>query len=273
MTADAYRSKAASAADASHEFEPSLLQMFDKFKVDERVRTLLKQLDISSLEDVGLHADDEKQVWEAFCEPAGLSKTDIADMGQKVACKKLWLAGRKVAGADSVTGGASSSGGSAPDDDAPLPPGTTETLQELWFKRHAFHLNGSRLVTDGLFNKIYRRIHAKPKKLEPIMLEKVRLQCNPLLDSKKGIVILGKNVQEHEEINDVVPNTHGIYLRVRAVFSILSYVTVQDASWFSFGDCENFCDLILDLLNRTYSGKTLPRFILLWLSSRELTSP
>ena len=89
------------------------------------------------------------------------------------------------------------------------------------------------------------------------MLEKVRLQCNPLLDSKKGIVILGKNVQEHEEINDVVPNTHGIYLRVRAVFSTLSYVTVQDASWFSFGDCENFCDLILDLLNRTYSGNGL----------------
>ena len=121
----------------------------------------------------------------------------------------------------------------------------------MWFKRHAFHLNGSRLVTDGLFNKIDRRIQAKPKKVEPIMLEKVRLQCNPMLDSKKGIVILGRNVHEHEEINDVVPNTHGIYLRVRAVFSTLSYVTVQDSSWFLFWDCENFCDLILDLPNRT----------------------
>ena len=61
----------------------------------------------------------------------------------------------------------------------PFPPGTAETLQDVWFKRHNFHLNGSRLVTDGLFNKIYRRSHAKPKKLEPIMLEKIRLQCNP----------------------------------------------------------------------------------------------
>ena len=254
---DSSRSKAAAAAEDSHEFEPSLLQMFEKFKVDDRVKTFLGRLNIQTLEDVGLHADDEKQVWEAFCEPAGLSKTDIGDMGQKVACKKLWLAGRKVAGADSVTGGAPSPGGSAPDDDAPLPPGTTETLQEMWFKRHAFHLNGSRLVTDGLFDKVDRRIHAKPKKLEPIMLEQVRLQCNPMLDSKKGIVILGRNVHEHEEMNDVVPNTHGIYLRVRAVFSTLSYVTAQDSSWFSFGDCENFCDLILDLLNRTYSGNGL----------------
>ena len=71
---------------------------------------------------------------------------------------------------------------------------------------------------------------------------------------KKGTFIQGRNVHEYEEINDVVPNTHGIYLRVRAVFSTLSYVTVQDSTWFSYGDCENFCDLIIDLLNRAYSG-------------------
>ena len=180
----------------------------------------------------GFLADEDQQVWESFCEPAGLSKTDPDDQAQKVPCKKLCLAGRKVAGADCVTGGVTGAGGPPPDDDAPLPPGTAETLQEVWFKRQNFHLNGSRLVTDGLFNQVYRRTHAKPKKLEPITLEKIRLQCNPMLDSKKGAFIEGRNVHEYEEINDVVPNTHGIYLRVRAVFSTLSYVTVQDSTWF-----------------------------------------
>ena len=243
--------------EVNSSFDASLVQCLDKFKVNDKVRTYLKNVGIETLEDAGLHADDEKQVWEAFCEPAGLSKTDVNDQSQKIACKKLWLAGRKVSGADSVTGGTGGAASSVPDDDAPLPPGTAETLQELWYKRHNFHLNGSRLVTDGTFNKIYRRVHAKPKKLEPIMLEKVRLQCNPMLDSKKGTFIHGKDVHVYEEVNDVVPNTHGIYLRIRAIFTTLSYVTVQDPSWFSFGDNENFCDLILDLLNRTYSGNGL----------------
>ena len=73
----------------------------------------------------------------------------------------------------------------AEDDEAPLPPGAGDTLQEVWYDRHKFHLNGSRLAAEGLFNKIYRRIHSKPRKLEPPMLEKVRLQNSPLMDGRK----------------------------------------------------------------------------------------
>ena len=185
--------------DVNVDFEPSLFQLLEKFGVNGKVRAHLTRLKVNSLEDAGLLADEEKQVWESFCEPAGLSKTDPDDQAQKVPRKKLWLAGRKVAGADCVTGGVTGAGDPPTDDDAPLPPGTAETLQEVWFKCHNFHLNGSRLVTGGLFNKVYRRIHAKPKKLEPIMLEKIRLQCNPMLDSKKGTFIQGRNVHEYED--------------------------------------------------------------------------
>ena len=240
--------------EANQAFQPALLQVLNTFKVNNKVRIYIFKVGIESLEDAGLHADDEKQVWEAFCEPAGLLKTNVDDQGQKIACKKLWLAGRKVSGADSSTGGIGASAGSSPDDEAPLPPGTAESLQDLWFKRHNFHLNGSRLVTDGLFNKIYRRVHAKPKKLEAILLEKIRLQSNPMLDSRKGTLIQGRTVSEFEEVHDMVHDIHGIYLRIRALFTTLTYVTVQDPGWFSFENNENFCDLILDLLNRTYTG-------------------
>ena len=234
-------------------FDGPLLAVIDSVKLDEKIRRYLHSIPVLNLEDCAMLADDEKDVWENFCEPAGCQKTEQA---MKIAAKKLWRAARKVTPNDLASTPASSSVG---DEEAPLPPGTPESLQEAWYKLHHFHINGSRMMSDGLFNKTYRRIHTKPKKLEVIMLEKVRTQNAPLLDSKKGTFIQGGNVHEYEEINDVVSNTHMIYMRIRAVFTTLCYITIQDPSWFDFGSCENFCDLIMDLINRTYTGNGFTR--------------
>ena len=233
-------------------FEAPMLKVMDTNRVSDKVRRYLYELGATNLADAALLADEEKDVWSCFCEPAGLLTTKREDMGQKIAVKKLWLAARKVLGSTDPTSVGSKQ--VVEDDEAPLPPGTGETLQEVWYDRHKFHLNGSRLVAEGLFNKIYRRIHSKPRKLEPPMLEKVRLQNSPLMDGRKGTFIQGSTVREYEEVHEVVASHHMAYVRMRAIFTTLCFVCVQDPSFYDYGTNEDFCDLLLDLLNRTYSG-------------------
>ena len=239
-------------ADVNAGFEAPMLKVMDVSRVGDKVRRFLYELGATNLADAALLADEEKDVWSCFCEPAGLLATKREDMGQKIAVKKLWLAARKVLGSTDPTSVGSKQ--VVEDDEAPLPPGTGETLQEVWYDRHKFHLNGSRLVAEGLFNKIYRRVHAKPRKLEPPMLEKVRLQNSPLMDGRKGTFIQGSTVREYEEVHEVVASHHMAYVRMRAIFTTLCYVCVQDPSFYDYGTNEDFCDLLLDLLNRTYSG-------------------
>ena len=233
-------------------FGASMLKVMDTNRVGDKVRRYLFDLGATTLSDAALLADEEKDVWDCFCEPAGLVKSVREDIGQKIAVKKLWLAARKILGSTDPT--AMGCKQVVEDDEAALPPGTGETLQEVWYDRHKFHLNGSRLVAEGLFNKIYRRIHSKPRKLEPPMLEKVRLQNSPLLDGRKGTFIQGNTVREYEEVHEVVASHHMAYVRMRAIFTTLCYVSVQDPSFYDYGTNEDFCDLLLDLLNRTYTG-------------------
>ena len=238
--------------DVNAAFEAPMLKVLDANKVGDKVRRYLYDLNALNLSDTALMADEEKDVWSCMCEPAGLQMSVREDAGQKIAVKKLWLAARKVLG--STDPSSVGSKGISEDDEAPLPPGTGETLQEVWYDRHKFHLNGSRLVAEGMFNKIYRRIHAKPCKLEPPFLEKIRLQNSPLLDARKGTFIQGSIVREYEEVNEVVADHHMAYVRMRAIFTTMCFVTVQDPSFFDYGTNEDFCDLLLDLLNRTYTG-------------------
>ena len=166
-------------------FDHAMLKVLDVNKVGEKVRKYLYDLNALNLPDTALLADEEKDVWSCMCEPAGLNASVREDAGQKIAVKRLWPAARRVFGSTDPTSMGSSR--AVEDDEALLLPGTGETLQELWLDRHKFHLNRSRLVAEGLFNKMHRRIHSKPKKLESPMLEKARLQNRPHLDSARAV--------------------------------------------------------------------------------------
>ena len=148
-----------------------------KYKIGDKVRRYLVDIEQVVLTDVALFADDEKEVWSCIFALAGLTN-DREGRGQKVFCKQFWMAGRKVLGSTDPAS-ASACPLLLADDEAPLPDGTGETLQEAWFDKHTFHLNGSRFVADGLFSNMYRRLRSKPRKLEPAMLEKIRLQSRP----------------------------------------------------------------------------------------------
>ena len=77
-------------------FDAAMLKVMDTNRVGDPVRRYLYDLGATNLADAALLADEEKDVWSCFCEPAGLITTRREDMGQKIAVKKLWLAARKV---------------------------------------------------------------------------------------------------------------------------------------------------------------------------------
>lgn len=57
-------------------------------------------------------------------------------------------------------------------------------------------------------------------------------------------------------MHEVVWSHHMAYVRMRAIFTTLCFITIQDSAFYDCGTKEDFCRLLLDLLNRTYSGNS-----------------
>ena len=66
-------------------FEAPMLKVMDTNRVGDKVRRYLYDFGATNLAGAALFADEEKDVWSCFCEPAGLQTTVREDMGQKIA--------------------------------------------------------------------------------------------------------------------------------------------------------------------------------------------
>jgi hypothetical protein len=91
------------------------------------------------------------------------------------------------------------------------------------------------------------------------LLEKLRLLNS--IDPKKGQVLElqpGKSAEVAEVVVEEVRGHHELWLRLRALFTTIALTSVNKPSYFSFQDCENFCDLVQTYLYQRFDGCLAP---------------
>ena len=207
--------------------EPALMALIDKSKIGDAAPLLefLEKEQIDDTECFALICEQESEVVEAIVKKAGYD----ANILKNVVCiKKIWRWARQACEQVSASGSMPAAAVGPPqDDEAPLSKGTRERVDKCFYEKWGFSMPGFRLATDSWFNKLYRQMNDKPRRLEVVHLENVRLQSAISSNELKGTLVSGSSVHEFRKEVSEVSAHHDLWLRANAVFSTLCLVMAE----------------------------------------------
>ena len=141
----------------------------------------------------------------------------------------------------------------------PLPPEVAVSLDSKWAGKHSFVLGRHRLLTSTLLNKLYGESHSSPWQFSVFLLEALRSQtCTETRKATQVNIQAGRPLTAEEIFVDDVPGHFELWVRVRALFSSVAYVTVDIPAYFAYQDAETINDSILQWISTWYSGQRPP---------------
>ena len=141
-------------------------------------------------------------------------------------------------------------------------PGTadipTETLKDVFERRHAYMLLSKRFLCDSLVKELYHGWHKQPKQL------KFYLPRQLLITNSAEPVVTGFSLVGNQMIAGAIMPTDDpfdtiqLYKVIRAYLNSLSFVTITDPTWFPLHVGEELADQFLDWMNIKYKDRRLP---------------
>ena len=235
------------------EFDSEFWKILETTKVKQPFREWLKKEGVTTSLDYALLVSDEKEVQAKIIEASGV---EFATLGERTAVAKTWWLCRSASDRQK---GLRAGTVTKDKQDEPLDNDVIDDLHLKWNKRHRFRIPAARLLVDSLFARRYRQINAPAKKLTVIMPEQLRtLDC---VERRSGLALIcadGKQVQTEEVIADEVQGHHELYIRVRADFTTMALVSIQDPAWLDFETCEEFLEDILMFTNMRFGKARAP---------------
>ena len=217
--------------------------------------------------DVALTCTAETNVDETLGKVAQAGGVPYESLADKVKVKRLWAACRQSydSGRGRNAGGASGGpGGPGPFDEfTPLPTEVEKSSREGWAKKHNFVLSLSRLLVDYQMNGLWKGIHASPRYYPVIPLERIRLAAASLdKPADTGGVIVRAGAPATAESVDVdVTGTHQAWLRVRAYFHTMAYLSLDVPDFFDFQAADAISEKILAWIHKKHKGAPSDQFL------------
>ena len=141
-------------------------------------------------------------------------------------------------------------------------PGTadipTETLKDVFERRHAYMLLTKRLLNGSLVKELYHGWHKHPKQLK-FYLPRQLLITNTAEPVGTGFSVIGNQMIASSILptDDPFDNIQ-LFKVIRAYLNSLSFVTITDPAWFPLHVGEELADQLLDWMNTKYDGRRLP---------------
>jgi len=142
-------------------------------------------------------------------------------------------------------------------------PGTaeipTETLQDLFRRRHSFVLPSKRMLSDELVKAIYHQYLSRPKRLTFCLPSHFRLTTSSPESIGTSINIFdGKFTASPIVAGEDFSDNIQLFKLLRAYLNTLSYISIGDPDWFPFHVGEELADQMLDWMNIKYAKPRLP---------------
>ena len=183
---------------------------------------------------------------------AGGVKLELKD---KVAIKLLWRLCRKIADAKDP-----STKREAVDLEAPLSDKDVKEIKGLWSKVHGFVIPEAWILSPGLVGRISREVTCSPPRLEIILPESLRprscVERTPVAIFQ--VLVPGKQTETQVVLADAVTRPIERYLRCRAFFVSVAYVSIKHPQFFDFQNALFASDKILSFVTQSFKGQFAP---------------
>ena len=229
--------------------------LITKIGLDATFRDWCERNDILDVDDFGTLAAKEDLVEKKILDNLDAKITEGKMISVSVKVTKLWRACRSIMDAEEKA----KVSGSSTDLEKPLDDTVKEALDATWLKRHNFNLSDSRLLVDNMVGRVYREVNATPPKFPVLFLEQLRTRAS--LERKTTLALVvkaGEVPRSTEVVADTVNGSFEIFLRGRALFSSIAFVSVQRCAWFTYEDAEFFSEKLLGYVNQEFRGRRPP---------------
>ena len=202
-----------------------------------------------------LLAATEEKVDDRIVKPAVAGGVKLESLKANVSIAQAWVLARAAMNRDSDI----RSGRTEVRDDEPLSEHVRTDLDAAWYAKHRFHLSSARKLTDSLMGSMFRQIHGSPTKLNVLLPEQMRTQACMFRKSGTQVVVTpGEQLRAQTVVADEVRGVHDLYVRLRAWFSTVAFVSINKDGFFSLADAETHADQIQEFLHQTFDGQRPP---------------
>ena len=205
---------------------------------DSKLEEWLTSEGLTTVEDVALLAVDEAAVDRTVIPAAKAKGMPTEQLRDVVNVKKVWKACRT-----SMTG--TTSGGTGFDGDVPLPEGIKKECDSLWGQQHNFTIGACRLLIPCQQNPLHLATHAARKDFPIVQVKKIKMQS-------------GSSTCETDEkvADDNTP--HAANIRLRAFWTTMAYINIDQPAYLDYQTTEELCDKILDWVHRRHRAGRPP---------------
>ncbi len=208
-------------------------------------------------------AAEEKDVTAEIISVAAADGVKFEKPMDKISVRKLWVACRRI------MKGASTPSNSM--DDAFIPEDVDTDMGASWSRLHNFMLPDSMLLIKTLQGKLWRGVAAAPPppppQLDVYLAEALRpLSCMDKSVQQSLAIVPGKAPEVVTAVVDQVTKPMELWIRVRAFFMTLAYVSIKTPGFFSYQSAVFVSENMFARITNTFRGQPAPTsfFITAW---------
>ena len=245
--------------------EPQLAQIMMTLAVPEDFKNFVVSQGIKTAEDFGRLCATEEKVKDEIIEPAKAANVKFDTLVTKSLIVQLWGVCRETmktqaAAKDDVNNNA----------DAPIPKPSADDIAKVWKGLHSFVLPEDWLLTAGLQGKIWRAITADTPTVPVLLVEHLRTLANK--DKPVGAqlcLVPGRVAETIGVVADLCTKPIELYMRIRAFFYTVAYVSVRDTSFFDVQTALFMSEKVLNFVSQTFKNQVPPTafYVQAWAST------
>ena len=223
--------------------------------VPKEIREWLEKSNVLTPNDLAMMATDEKEVRPYI---SALMIADSVKDADKpagiIAVKKLWFACRDI-----YEEGRRTNRDPSVVVDAPIPVPDEKNIVAKWTARHNFILPDSQLLIPNHQGKMWRDFQLDKPAISIWLAETLRTRsCIHKSVGTQLAVTPGKVPEAIGVIADKVDRSLELFIRIRAFFMTLSYVSVTDPDWSPLQVAMQASDQVLNYISAEYNGRAPP---------------
>jgi hypothetical protein len=234
--------------------EPQLAQIMMTLAVPEDFKNFVIAQGIKSADDFGRLCATEEKVKDEIIEPAKAANVKFDTLVTKSVIVQLWGVCRETmktqaAAKDDVNNTA----------DAPIPKPSADDIAKVWKSLHSFVLPEDWLLTAGLQGKVWRAITADTPTVPVMLVEHLRTLANK--DKPVGAqlcLVPGRVAETIGVVADSCTKPIELYMRIRAFFYTVAYVSVRDTNFFDVQTALFMSEKVLNFVTQTFKNQIPP---------------
>ena len=123
-------------------------------------------------------------------------------------------------------------------------PGVWERIVKVWMEKHNLHLPGSRLMTTKLLVRLHDGILKRPRQLEIISMDCIKLKSDLVVAEIKGTLVSGTSLTEVDSSSSMPDTRPGFWMKLRAYMTSVALVSCDDPTFYCFEVNEHFLEQI-----------------------------